>query len=134
MLSSPSSKSFPSSFSIFLFSTLLFFTVSNIADVDVTYVTINCEFITGPKGDNFVRFFPFDFEFEFDKTEDCVLSEGSKFSGRGMDSIPEGSGIDCKGIDFILVTLAPHLISTEYCFAAFSRISVIDDDLLQRIE
>jgi hypothetical protein len=130
VLSSPSSKSFPSSFSVFFFSTLLFFTVSNIADVDVTYVTTNCESITGPKGDNFTKFFPFDFEFEFVKTEDCALSGVSKFSGRGMDSIPEGSGIDCKGIDFILVTLAPHLMSTEYCFAAFSRISVIDDDLL----
>ena len=34
-----------------------------------------------------------------------------------------------RGKVLMPVTRAPHLMSTEYCLAAFSNISVIDEDL-----
>ena len=59
-------------------------------------------------------------------------------TGRGIDrmAVVLDANIEVEvgliGIFLMLVTLAPHLISTLYSFAAVSNISVIEDDLNQR--
>ena len=90
--------------------------------VDETYVTTNW---VGPDGAIFVVTLDFDFD---DFTTMSVFT----ISGRGMEGKEIGIGAFAIiiGEVLMLVTLAPHLISTEYCRAAASKVSVIEDDLM----
>ena len=118
------------------------------AEVDVTYVITNCD---GSEGTSLTFIIVFDFLFDLFVGKSIVVlfiffsTFGATFIlfsiidvGSGIERIRGTVVLEVEvgliGIDLIPVTLAPHFISTLYFFAAVSKISVIDDDLIKSSE